>query len=480
MFIKTVSTTSGINPIKFDETGGVFYWILNTGLSTVYASTKSTFTAGDDGVVSLGPKESRRLETNNDTIYILGAGQVEIHNQRDGICSFKQAPTSSGSGGGGTIDAYSKTESDAKYAAKSDVPDAYTKTESDDKYAQKTDVVPYKMGMDFGTCATPAETVVKSVTTMHKVAPALGAVFAVKFNNAVPAQARLNINGLTGYIQYQGGSIPNGVINAGDIATFIYYSSSGFNTFEILSVENGGNADTVDGYHVDNLIHASGSIPPEYITEFLRINDDTNSIERWSANNLKVAFANNAAKAENAENADTVDGLHASDFVRAFNSSEMNNNRILIPNDVHVGNWLAANAEVGMQYYKNTDCSGQTGLPDGGNDWAWFLYDGLIHIAKTSYNRFFIMDYINSYNGWKEISTTPIKSTTFSGTTDANGNLMLWAASENKIPICAILNGYRSSIFHYAPDGNYYLGVTDISRQIYSPNVPISGTVYYI
>ena len=138
MFIKTVSTTSGINPIKFDETGGVFYWILNTGLSTVYASTKSAFTAGDDGVVSLGPKESRRLETNNDTIYILGEGQVEIHNQRDGICSFKQAPTSSG--GGETIDAYSKTESDAKYAAKSDVPDAYTKTESDAKYAAKSDV----------------------------------------------------------------------------------------------------------------------------------------------------------------------------------------------------------------------------------------------------------------------------------------------------------------------------------------------------
>lgn len=368
MFIKTVSTTSGINPIKFDETGGVFYWILNTGSSTIYASTKSAFTAGDDGVVSLGPKESRRLETNNDTIYILGEGQVEIHNQRDGICSFKQAPTSSGSGGGGTIDAYSKTESDAKYAAKSDVPDAYTKTESDDKYAQKTDVVPYKMGMDFATCTTPAETVVKSVTTMHKVAPALGAVFAVKFNNAVPAQARLSINGLMGHIQYRGGSIPNGVINAGDIATFIYYSSSGLNVFEILSVENGGNADTVDG-------------------------------------------------------------LHASDFVRAFNGSEMNNNRILIPNDVHVGNWLAANAEVGMQYYKHTDCSGQTGLPDGGNDWAWFLYDGLIYIAKTSYNRFFIMDYINSYNGWKEISTTPIKKMSFpSVATNSDGAGSLFSA----------------------------------------------------
>lgn len=120
MFIKTVSTKSGINPIKFDETGGVFYWILNTGSSTVYASTEESFSAGDDGVVSLGPKESRRLETKNDTIYILGEGQVEVHNQRDGICSFKQAPTSSG--GGGTVDAYTKTESDARYAQKSDIP----------------------------------------------------------------------------------------------------------------------------------------------------------------------------------------------------------------------------------------------------------------------------------------------------------------------------------------------------------------------
>ena len=73
-----------------------------------------------------------------------------------------------------------------------------------------------------------------------------------------------------------------------------------------------------------------------------------------------------------------------------------------------------------------------------------------------------------------------IKSTTVSGTTDANGNLMLWAASENKIPICAILTGYCSSIFHYAPDGNYYLGVSDIATQAYSPNVSVGGTVYYI
>ena len=95
---------------------------------------------------------------------------------------------------------------------------------------------------------------------------------------------------------------------------------------------------------------------------------------------------------------------------------------------------------------------------------------------KVYYNTYLT----NHWSGWQEISTTPIKSTTFSGTTDANSNLMLWAASENKIPICAILSGYCSSIFHYAPDGHYYLGVSDIVTQAYSPNVSVGGTVYYI
>ena len=370
MFIKTISTSTGINPIKFDETGGVFYWILNTGLSTIYASTKSAFTAGDDGVVSLGPKESRRLETNNDTIYILGAGQVEIHNQRDGICSFKQAPTSSGSGGGGTIDVYSKTESDAKYAQKTDIP------------------------------------------------------------SSLPA--------------------------------------------------NGGNADTVDGYHVDNLIHASGSIPPEYITEFLRINGDTKSIERWSTGNLKVAFANNAAKAENA---DTVDGLHANNFTQIidFRDSETDTKTAIgQPGKTTIyrcTKWTDYPAEFidsqGTIITVNYNGAGTVGTN--------FIWCTQIIVNPRSGNKMFIR-YIDTtfVSDWKEISTTPIKSTTCSGTTDGNGNLMLWAASENKIPICAVLTGYCSSIFHYAPDGKYYSGVSHIITRASSPNVSVSGTVYYI
>lgn len=223
MNIKTITSTDGVNEVDFGSNASRFYWFRNIGTTAVHVSGNADIVAGSDGVAELAAGDSVCIETLGGKVYVLGAGKVQIHNTGDKFCPFKNAPAQSGG-----------------------KADAYTKTESDDKYAQKTDVVPYKMGMDFGTCTTAAETVVKSVTTQHKVAPALGAVFAVKFNNAVPAQARLNINGLTGYIQYRGGSIPNGVINAGDIAAFIYHSRSGFNTFEILSVENGRKANSAD------------------------------------------------------------------------------------------------------------------------------------------------------------------------------------------------------------------------------------------
>lgn len=89
MIVITATTVSGINTVKFKEKSGNFYWILNTGSTTIYASTKENFSVGDDEVVSIAPKDSRRLDTPNDTIYILGEGQAEIHNQKDAICPFK-------------------------------------------------------------------------------------------------------------------------------------------------------------------------------------------------------------------------------------------------------------------------------------------------------------------------------------------------------------------------------------------------------
>lgn len=358
MFIKTVSTTSGINPIKFDETGGVFYWILNTGLSTIYASTKSAFTAGDDGVVSLGPKESRRLETNNDTIYILGEGQVEIHNQRDGICSFKQAPTSSG--GGGTVDAYTKTESDAKYAQKTDIP------------------------------------------------------------TSLPA--------------------------------------------------NGGNADTVDGYHVDNLIHESESIPPKYITEFLRINDDTKSVERWDTSNLRVEFANNAAKAENA---DTVDGLHAEKFMRYEPDKRLTTS---INDTTTAGTYGVYNAT--------------PDFPTGYGDWGLLevqvygtiCYQIIKFESGIIINRTKIVNQ-TEWSEWKEISTTPIKKMTFpSVATNSDGAGSLFSADFGTpiVIACTSRVDTQCTPFYYR-DGNLWrLLAKDAAKLDPIPAGSYSFDVWYI
>lgn len=356
MFIKTVSTTSGINPIKFDETGGVFYWILNTGLSTVYASTKSTFTAGDDGVVSLGPKESRRLETNNDTVYILGEGQVEIHNQRDGICSFKQAPTSSG--GGGTVDAYTKTESDAKYAQKTDIP------------------------------------------------------------SSLPA--------------------------------------------------NGGNADTVDGYHVDNLIHASESIPPEYITEFLRISDDNKSVERWSTDNLKVAFANNAAKAGNA---DTLNGMSA-ETIRSMskNVDSGTSASSILADGTYCGVWSDAPSGLidtqGTLIVSNYNTNGRPSpwshrtfySPHSNMFWHGFTANG-------------------NWYGWKEISTTPIKSTGWiTSPTDEYGTIIL-SNSDTRRYLSITAAGCYAEMFAFNDEYTVHIVNGNYEKVI---NTPVKYIAFYI
>ena len=399
MNIKTITSTEGVNEVDFGSNASRFYWFQNIGTTTVHVSANADIVAGADGVAELAAGGVTCIETTEGKVYVLGAGKVQIHNTGDKFCPFKIAPAQ---GGGETVD-------------------AYTKTESDDKYAQKTDVVPYKMGMDFGTCVTAAATIVKTVTTLNKVAPALGAVFAVKFNNAVPAQARLNINGLTGYIQYRGGSIPNGVINAGDVATFIYHSSSGFNTFEILSVENGGNADTLDG-------------------------------------------------------------RHASEFAMSLTNLQFGSNRIELPDDVNVGEWLVENAKSGNLYFIASKGS-RTNLPNVSADWMWFSYDGNRYFARawTADNGTteFVLNNVNAVGGWKEISYTPIKSTPFSGTTNEYGNVVFTAVG-NKIPVFAECSPYCGIPLRF--NDNYWIHCIDPITNSNSivANTVVTGTVYYV
>ena len=124
MQVKTITTAAGVNEIDFGNDGSQstahFYWLKNLGDSTLYVSANPNPIAEKDDVAELPAKGAVSVETDEGKIYILGAGKIEIHRTNSKFCPFDWQ--SSGSGGGGTIDAYSKTESDAKYAQKTDIP----------------------------------------------------------------------------------------------------------------------------------------------------------------------------------------------------------------------------------------------------------------------------------------------------------------------------------------------------------------------
>ena len=280
-----------------------YFAVQNNSDTDINISLKRGFSSVDDGVMTVVAGSSvlfPHMRSNVNQFFVKGTGKIQVCATNEPINPFVNAPAKS-SGGGTEGDYYTKAQSDAKYVQASSLADIATSGRYSDLkgapeklpadggnadtvgghtvgcdvpenavftppdlsgYAQKTDIVPYKMGMDFGMCTSAAETTVKSVTTQHKVVPTLGAVFAVQFNNAAPAKASLNINGLTGDIQYRGANIPNGVINAGDIVTFMYHSSSGANIFDVISIENGGNAKTVNGFTVGCNVPADAVFTP--------------------------------------------------------------------------------------------------------------------------------------------------------------------------------------------------------------------------
>lgn len=81
------------------------------------------------------------------------------------------------------------------------------------------------LGQGYATCTTAAATTEK-VGTLSSYTLTTGGIVAVKFTHAVPASATLNINSKGAKaIYHRGAAITAGVINAGDIATFMYDGS---------------------------------------------------------------------------------------------------------------------------------------------------------------------------------------------------------------------------------------------------------------
>ena len=81
---------------------------------------------------------------------------------------------------------------------------------------------PQSLGIGYGICSTGATDTAKVATLAGYTLVANGIV-SIKFTNSVPANSTLNINGRGAKpIFYRGAKIVAGVINAGDVATFIY------------------------------------------------------------------------------------------------------------------------------------------------------------------------------------------------------------------------------------------------------------------
>lgn len=78
------------------------------------------------------------------------------------------------------------------------------------------------LGQGYGTCSTAEATTAKAVT-LSSYDLATGGIVSVKFTYAVPAGSTMNINGKGAKnIYYRGKAIIDGIIEAGDVAMFIY------------------------------------------------------------------------------------------------------------------------------------------------------------------------------------------------------------------------------------------------------------------
>lgn len=114
-----------------------------------------------------------------------------------------------------------------------------------------TTYTPVKLGFGYTTCSTAAATAAKTAS-LSSYALNTGGIVAVKFTNAVPANATLNINSKgTKAIYYKGAAITDGVIKAGDTVTMMFSTH-----YHVLSIDRWGTDIATMQTTLDNLVVA--------------------------------------------------------------------------------------------------------------------------------------------------------------------------------------------------------------------------------
>ena len=112
-------------------------------------------------------------------------------------------------------------------------------------YDSNTTYTNASLGQGYGTCTTEEATTAK-VVSLSSYSLTTGGIVAVKFTYAVPANATMNINSRGAKnLYYNGAAIKAGIIDAGDIAVFIYSSQ-----YHLIGIHRTatGNANLGQGY----------------------------------------------------------------------------------------------------------------------------------------------------------------------------------------------------------------------------------------
>ena len=167
-------------------------------------------------------------------------------------------------------------------------------------------VSPESFGIGYATCSTAATTPAKVAAFSGYILRKNG-IIAVKFTYAVPANSTLNINRKGAKnIFYRGAKITAGVINAGDIATFVYDGVQ----YQLISVA-ANYARKTDLPAIDTALSATSTNPVQNKIINTALAGKANSSHTHSKSDI-TDFP--SALPANGGNADTVDGLHADDF----------------------------------------------------------------------------------------------------------------------------------------------------------------------
>lgn len=176
----------------------------------------------------------------------------------------------------------------------------------------------------------------------------------------------------------------------------------------------------------------------------------------------------------NGGNADTVGLKSPIEFIHASASRSLETSL----NDLSIGTFCCEDRFT-PDFPKKADGSsyGQFGLLDFRN-YGSILYQTMMFENGTVIHRARVA-HLPDWTPWKEISTTPIKSVGFSGTTGNSGNMVIWDTSERKIPLFAeIVDCYCFPFLSSSNAGCYMIHAFDSNGD--KEHTAVSGTVYYI